>query len=110
MNLRRLLLTKLVILAMAFLVVYPCFSQVKGEEIKSFSGYIESMPKDSKFIVVNEVRVFISSNTRIVDQKGNVLRIDHLKPKHLVAIDGVRKPDGISAGKITLMSAPKTRR
>jgi hypothetical protein len=110
MNLQRLLLMKLIILAVALLIVHPGFSQVKGEEIKSFSGYIESIPKDSKFIVVNEVRVFISSNTRIIDEKGSVLKIDHLKPRHWVAIDGVRKSDGILAGKITVMKSPKIKR
>jgi hypothetical protein len=110
MNLQRLLLMKLVILAMTLVAVHPGLSQVKGEEIKSFSGSIESMAKDSRFIVVNEVRVFISSNTRIVDEKGNVLEIDHLKPRHLVTIEGVRKSEGISAEKITLIKTPKIKR
>jgi hypothetical protein len=107
MNLQRLLLVKLVILVISLVIVQPGFSQGKREESQSFSGYIESIPKNSKFVVVNEIRVFISSNTKIVDEKGNFLKIDNLKPGLLVAIEGIRKSDGISAGKITVMKSPK---
>jgi hypothetical protein len=110
MNLQRLLLTMLVILDMSLLIVHPGFSQVKGEEIKSFSGYIDNIPKDSKFIVVNERRVFISSNTRIIGENGNILKIDELKPGLSVAVEGFWKPNGIFAEKITVIKTSKIKR
>jgi hypothetical protein len=110
MKLQRLLFVKLLILAICFVTVQPGLSQGKREEIQSFSGYIESIPKNSKFVVVNEIRVFISSNTKIVDEKGNILEIDNLKPGLLVAIEGIRKSDGILAGKITIMRTPGIKR
>ena len=110
MKLQRLLLMKLFVLILILVIFQPGFSQGKREEIQSFSGYIESISKDSKFIAVNEIRVFISSNTKIVDEKGNILKIDQLKPGLSVAIEGIRKSDGIFAGKITVMRTPGIKR
>ena len=109
MNLQRLLLVKLVILAMTLVIVHPGFSQVKSREIKSFSGYIESIHKDLKFIAVNEVRVFISSNTKIVGEKGNSLKMDDLRTELPVAIEGVWKSGDIFAEKVTIRT-PKRKR
>ena len=107
MNLQKLLLVKLVILAMTLVIVHPGFSQVKREEAISFSGTIDNIPKDSKFIVVNERRVFISSNTTIASEKGSILKVNDLKIRFYVAIEGVQKPDGIYAKKITVMKSPQ---
>jgi len=107
MNLQKLLLMKMVIVIVTLVIFHPGFSQVKREEIISVSGYIDSIPKDSKFIVVNERRVFISSNTKITSEKGSILKINDLKLRLYVAIEGVRKPDGIFAAKITVIKTPK---
>jgi hypothetical protein len=102
MNLQRLLLMKLIIFVIALLIVHPGFSQVERREIKSFSGYIESIHKDLRFIAVNEVRVFISSNTKIVNEKGNSLGMDNLKTGLPVTIEGFWKSGDIFAEKITI--------
>jgi hypothetical protein len=72
-----------------------------GETI-SFSGVIESIPAGFKFIVINEVRIYISPETKIFDEKGNILMIDELKSRFNVTIEAVRSKDGFFAKKIVL--------
>jgi len=109
MNLQRLLLMKLVILAMTLVIVHAGFSQVKRDEAISFSGTIDSIPEDPRFIVVNETRVFLSSNTKIADAKGSILKKNDLKQGLRVSVEGLQKPGGIFAQKITVLTAPKIR-
>jgi len=107
MKLQKILLLTLVLLIITLVIFHPVFSQVKSEEIISFSGYIDNIPKDPKFIVVNERRVFISSNTKIASEKGSILKMNDLKIRLYVAIEGVQKSDGIYAEKVTVIKAPK---
>jgi hypothetical protein len=109
MNVRKLLLLKVTIVVITLAINYPGFTQVKKEEIASFNGYIDHIPKDSSFIVVNEQRVFISSNTKIVSERGSILKLNHLKPRLHVVIEGVQKPDGIFADKIIILRVSKKR-
>jgi hypothetical protein len=110
MNLQKLLLIKLIVVVITLVITYPSFPQVKGEEIVSFNGYIDHIPKDSNFIVVNEQRVFISPYTKIVTERGSILKIDRLKPRYHVVIEGVRKPTGIFARRIVILKASKAKR
>ena len=107
MKLQRILLLKLAIVIVTLFIFNPGFTQVKREEIISFSGTIDSIPKDAKFIVVNERRVFISSNTKIASAKGSMLKKDDLKQGLTVTIEGVQKPEGIYAEKISVLLTPK---
>jgi hypothetical protein len=107
MKLQKILLLKSVILILVLVIAYPSFSQVKKEEIMSFNGYVDSIPKDSKSIIVNERRIFISSGTRIVDERGNILNMSDLRLRLHVVIEGAQKPGGILAEKITITKIPK---
>jgi hypothetical protein len=98
---------KIIVVLVTLALFYPGFSQVTREETISFSGPIDNIPKDSKFIVVNERRVFIPSNTTIASEKGSMVRINDLRIRLYVAIEGVRKPDGIYARKITVLKSPE---
>ena len=76
------------------------------EEVTSYSGVIKSVDKDFKFIVVNDAKVLISDNTKVVDEKGNILPINNLKPGLSVAIEGGRGSNGFLANKI-IITTPK---
>ncbi len=76
------------------------------QETTSYSGPIESIDKDSKFIVVNGAKIPISGNATIVDEKGNILKNDVLKPKLSVVIEGAPGPRGFVAKKI-IITTPK---
>jgi hypothetical protein len=107
MRLQRILLLKLIVVIVTLFILHPGFSQVKREEMISFSGTIDSIPKDPKFIVVNERRVYLSPNTKIANAKGSILKKNDLKRGFGVTIEGVQKPEGIFAEKITVLSTPK---
>jgi hypothetical protein len=109
MKLQKILLLKLMVVILMLFIFHPGYSQVKKEGTISFSGTIDSIANDPKFIVVNETRVFISSNTKMVNAKGSILKKDDLKRGFRVSIEGVRKPEGIFAGKITVLSIPRTK-
>ena len=76
------------------------------EEVTSYSGVIKSVDKDFKFIVVNDVKVLISESTTVVDEKGNILRMNDLKSGLSVAIEMGRRSDGFFARKI-VVTIPK---
>ena len=109
MKLRRILLLKLIVVVLTLFISNPGFSQIKSEKTISFSGTIDSIPKDPKFIVVNEWRVYLSPNTKIVSARGSILKKDDLKRGLNVSVEGVQKPEGIFAGKITVLSTPRAK-
>jgi len=109
MKLQRIFLLKLVVVILTLFIFHPGFSQVRRDETTSFSGTIDSIPKDPKFIVVNERRVFLSSNTKIANAKGSILKRNDLKRGLGVTVEGVQKPEGVFAEKITVLATPKIR-
>ena len=109
MKLQKILLLKLIVVIATLFMLDPGFSQVRRDEAISFSGSIDNIPKDSKFIVVNETRVFVSSNTKIASAKGSILKKNDLKQGQAVSVEGVPKPERIYAQKITVLTAPKIR-
>ena len=110
MKLKRSFFIEFIILLTAFLLINPGFSQMKKQDMISFTGVIENISEDSKFVVVNEVKIFISSSgTRINDEKGNILKISDLKPKLHVGIEALRSPNGIVAKKIVIKTSKRNR-
>jgi hypothetical protein len=95
-----------ILLMATFWVIQPGFSQVKEERAVSLSGLITTVPKDLKYIGVEEAKVFLS-DAKIVDDKGTVLRLSDLKPKLYVNVEGIKNQNGIFAKKITVIRTPK---
>ena len=96
-----------IIFILIFLVVNAGFGQVKKEETIHFSGTIKTISKDYKFIVVNNVNILITSDTKIVNEKGRTLKINELKPELFVRIEGVQNPKGFLAKKIVVKKPPE---
>lgn len=63
-------------------------------------GKIEAVGTGFQFIVVNGTKVFISSATKILDEKGGTLTIGNLKPGTNVVIDGARDKQDFLAKRI----------
>jgi hypothetical protein len=105
MELQKVCFVKSVIFILILLVFLPGF-QGKRVEIGSYSGVIESIDKDFKFIVVSGTKFLISSDTKITDEKGSILKGSDLKLKAFVAIEGVPNPDGVYAKKIVIQKKP----
>jgi hypothetical protein len=94
-----------ILLLVTFMVVPRVFSQERSEKVISFSGLIESIPKDSAYIVISEARILVSG-AKIVSDKGSVLGIGDLKPRLYVTVEAVQRPNGVFAKKVTVISAP----
>lgn len=107
MNLIKVFLIQFSIFIVIFLIFNLGWSQVKMGETISFPGVIESIQKDFKFIVINEVRIFISRDTKVVDENGNILKINVLKSRLNVTIEAVRNPNGFFAKKIVVKRLKK---
>jgi hypothetical protein len=75
---------------------------VKIGETISFSGVIESIHKDFSFIVINEVRIYISPDTKIIDEGGGILQKGELQSRRKVIIEASRGKEGFYAKKIIL--------
>jgi hypothetical protein len=103
MRSRSLCLIKLVILMLTLVLFLPGF-QVKKLETASINGVIEGVDKDFKFITVNGTRFHITSDTTIVDGKGDPLKIKELRLKLPVTAEVVRNPNGFFIKNITVKS------
>ena len=89
------------IFMLTLLIFLPGIQGIPHEAV-SYSGAIESIDKDLKYIVVNGAKILISGSATILDEKGNILKVDVLKPKLSVVIEGVSGPEGFLAKKIVI--------
>ncbi len=87
---------------MLILLIFLPGIQGFKQEGTSYSGVIESIDKDFRSLVLNGSKMRISQNTAVLDEKGNMLKIDVLKPKLFAMIEGVTTPEGFLAVKIVI--------
>jgi len=106
MKLEKGILIKSVLFMLTLLLFLPGIQGIK-EESTSYSGVIKSIDKDLKFIVVDDQKILISENTKIMDEKGNLLLSKDLKTGLSVLIEGGPRPDGFLARKIVIKSIKK---
>ncbi len=85
---------------MVFVLTFLTGLQGIKQEATSYSGVIERTDKDLKFIVINGAKIMISGNATVVDVEGNTLKMDALKPKVSVVIEGTEAREGLWARKI----------
>jgi hypothetical protein len=107
MKLKKALFFQCMVFVIPFLLLSPSFSQVKKEETIVYAGIIKSISKDYKSIVVYDVNILISSNTKIFNEKGKTLKIEDLNPGLYVVIEGVQNPNGFLATKIVVKKPPE---
>ncbi len=92
----------LTILALTFLIFNTGFAQTKGNQAIIFPGVIEQISSDFKFIVVNEARVSLSSNTQVTDDKGNTLALYDLTRGSSISLEVVKQGSSFLAQKIVV--------
>jgi hypothetical protein len=81
------------------------FTQTRGGgETISLSGIVKDVTWDHKSIVVGGKSFFISSETKVIDQKGNRLKIDDIKKNADVAIDVIPHPNGFIINEIVVIT------
>jgi hypothetical protein len=106
MKLEKVSFVKSVIFMLMLLIFLPGMQGIKLEGT-SYSGVIERIDKDFKYLVVNGAKMHVSQNTRILDEKGNSLKTDALKPALIAVIEGVTTSEGFLATKIVIRTPKK---
>ncbi len=102
MKFKRNIVINLIILTVTFLTLNSGFAQTKGSQTILFPGVIEQISADSKFIVVNEAKILLSSNAKIMDETGNNLTPYDLKCGSFVTLEVIKHGNGFLATKIIL--------
>ncbi len=102
MKIKKNIVINLIILILTFLILSPGYAQMKGGQTITFSGVVEQISGDFKFIVVNETKISLSSGIQIMDDRGNTLTVSDLKPRSPVTIEVLKSPRGFVAKKIVL--------
>ena len=90
------------ILSLILLTFSSSYSQVRVGEVISFPGVIEKVSKDFRFIVVNEAKIILSSDTKILDANGKELKKNDLKSKLRVHLEVLNTSQGFIAQKIVV--------
>ncbi len=90
------------VMLMLTLLIFLTGMQGIKQEGTSYSGVIQHIDKNFRFLVINGVKLNISENTSILDEKGNRLKTDALKPTRSVVVEGVDTSEGFVAKKITI--------
>ncbi|MBS3919538.1 MAG: hypothetical protein KG012_11710 [Deltaproteobacteria bacterium] len=81
------------------------FAQTKGaKETIFFSGIVKNVSWDHKSIIVNDRSFFISQDTKIIDHKGNRLKIDDIEKNADVGIDAIKHPNGFMIKEIVVIT------
>jgi hypothetical protein len=94
MNVRKLFGVELLIVILALSFVGPAFSQGRPSKTIAHAGVIEWVSKDFKFIGINERKVLISPQSKILDDQGNSLKVTELRRGRRVVVEMVRMPGG----------------
>lgn len=77
-------------------------AQTKKDKTIIFPGMIEQISGDLKWMVVNETKISLTSETRVSDEKGRELKLADLKPNASITIEVVKQNNGFLAKQIVL--------
>jgi len=106
MNFRKVFFIKFLILFMILSFLPPTFAQVKRGKTVVGSGVIELVSRDRKlnadYIMINERKILVPSDTKIVDEWGNALTLRDLRPGLKVVVEAMRNSAGSYERKITV--------
>ena len=102
MKFRKNIIVNLIILTLTFLTLNSGFAQTKANQTIIFPGVVEQISSDLKFIIVNEARVSLSSNTQVMDDKGNSLTLYDLTRGSSISLEVVKQGSGFLAKRIVI--------
>jgi hypothetical protein len=101
MDLKKLFVVKLLVLMLTLSLIGPAFSQGSGKP-RPYTGVIEWVSKDFKYIGIDERKILITPETKVVDAEGKMLKTSDLKPGRTVVIESIRTPGGSTERRITI--------
>jgi len=100
MNLRKILIINLIFFSLSLLIINQCFSQTQKMETITFTGIIKSISHGS--ILVNEINILISSDTKVFNERGYSLKLNDLRVGLYVSVDTIKGSEGFLAKKIVV--------
>jgi hypothetical protein len=94
MNPRKVFWVELLVVIWVLSFVGPAFSQARPGKTIAHAGVIEWVSRDFKYIGINERKILITPQTKILDDLGNSLRTAELRRGRTVMVEMVRMPGG----------------
>jgi hypothetical protein len=94
MNLKKVFWVELLVVILALSFVGPAFSQARPGKTIAHAGVIEWVSKDLKYIGINERKVLITPQTKVLDDQGNSLKVTELRRGRIVVVEMVRISNG----------------
>ena len=104
MKFQRVITMSITILVLILLNLTPSNAQIRGGQVYTFSGVIGNISTDFEFIIVNEIRISLSSRTKIMDEKGNTLALNDLKLRTPITIEVLTNKNKFLAKTIVVKS------
>jgi hypothetical protein len=102
MNFKRLFIVKLLVLILVFSFTGPAFSQGKQGRTRIHAGVIEWVSRDFKYISINEHKVLITPQTKVLDEWGNNLNVNELRRGRAVVVELIRNSNGSAEKRIII--------
>jgi hypothetical protein len=94
MDMKKIFWVELLALVLTLSFIGPAFSQSGPNRVIAHAGAIEWVSNDFKLIYINERKVLISPQTKILDDQGNSLKVTELRRGRRVVVELVRISDG----------------
>jgi hypothetical protein len=102
MNLKKIFFVKVLVLLLILSFVGPALSQSKQGKTKIYSGVIEWVSGDFKYMSVDEHKVLITPGTKVLDELGHRLTIYDLRRGLKVVVEMIRHSDGSTEKRIVI--------
>lgn len=96
------LFIKLFVILITFSIAQPIFSQSVTEGDVSFMGTILNIPPDFTSLAFFEKTIGLSAGTTVLNEDGNTLRLQDLRPGFLVRVEAGKGSKGLIAKKIVI--------
>jgi hypothetical protein len=96
MSLKKVFWVELLIVILTLSFVGPAFSQGRPSKTIAHAGVIEWVSQDYKYITIPSVesKIFLPPTTKVLDEKGNSLKLTDLRRGLRIVIEVTRNPDG----------------
>jgi hypothetical protein len=102
MNLKKVFFVKLLVLILVLSFTGPAFTQGKPSKRVVRAGAIEWVSRDFKYIGINEGKVLITPQTKVLDEKGNSLDIRELRRGRHVVVELILNSSGSAEKRIII--------
>ena len=93
MNLKKFFFVKLLVLLLVLFLIGPAFSQARDGKRIVYAGIIDWVSQDFKYIGINDHKLPITPQTKVLDEKGNRLATSELRQGRPIVVELIRNPD-----------------